>query len=53
MGSEGFLCSMISPDYGGMGGDFHYSVIVLEEIARTNFYGIKHKNRRERNDKNH
>ena len=40
MGQAGFLCTAISPDYGGRGGDFLYSVIVLEEMTRTNHYGL-------------
>jgi acyl-CoA dehydrogenase len=40
MGREGFLCTAISPEYGGLGGDFLFSVIVLEELTRTNHYGL-------------
>jgi alkylation response protein AidB-like acyl-CoA dehydrogenase len=40
MGREGFLCTAISPEYGGLGGDFLYSVIALEELTRTNHYGL-------------
>jgi alkylation response protein AidB-like acyl-CoA dehydrogenase len=40
MGREGFLCTAISPEYGGLGGDFLFSVIALEEMARTNHYGL-------------
>ena len=40
MGQAGFLCTAISPDYGGCGGDFLYSVIALEEMTRTNHYGL-------------
>ena len=40
MGREGFLCTAISPEYGGLGGDFIFSVIVLEEMTRTNHYGL-------------
>jgi alkylation response protein AidB-like acyl-CoA dehydrogenase len=35
MGQGGFLCTDIAPDYGGMGGDFLYSLIVAEEMAGT------------------
>ena len=35
MGQAGFLCTDIAPDYGGMGGDFLYSLIVAEEMTRT------------------
>jgi len=40
MGREGFLCTAVSPEYGGMGGDFLYSVIAIEEMTRTNQYGL-------------
>jgi len=35
MGKAGFLCTSISPEYGGIGGDFLYSFIVAEELSRT------------------
>jgi len=40
MGREGFLCTAVSPEYGGLGGDFLYSVIALEEVAKSNHYGL-------------
>ena len=40
MGRAGFLCTEVSPDYGGIGGDFLYSVIVTEEISRTYQNGL-------------
>lgn len=40
MGREGFLCTAVAPEYGGLGGDFLYSVIALEEVAKTNQYGL-------------
>jgi len=40
MGAEGFLCTDIPPEYGGMGGDFLFSVIVLEELMQTNHSGL-------------
>jgi acyl-CoA dehydrogenase len=40
MGQEGFLCTCVPPEYGGMGGDFLYSVIVTEEMRRTNHSGL-------------
>ena len=40
MGRAGFLSTAIAPEYGGMGGDFLYSVIALEALARTNHYGL-------------
>ncbi len=40
MGKEGFLCTAVSPEYGGAGGDFLYSLIVAEEMAATDFTGL-------------
>lgn len=40
MGQGGFLCPAVSPEYGGMGGDFLYSVIVGEEITQTRITGL-------------
>ena len=40
MGEEGFLCPWVPTEYEGMGGDFLYSVIVSEELARTNHAGL-------------
>ena len=40
MGRAGFLCTAVAPAYGGLGGDFLYSLIALEEVARTNHYGL-------------
>ena len=40
MGCEGFLCTAVAPEFGGLGGDFLYSVIALEEVAKTNHYGL-------------
>lgn len=40
MGQEGFLCPALSSRYGGIGGDFLHSVIVVEEISRTNHSGL-------------
>ena len=36
MGEEKLLCTNLSPKYGGMGGDFLHSVIVLKEFLRAN-----------------
>jgi acyl-CoA dehydrogenase len=35
MGQAGFLCTDIPPEYGGIGGDFLYSLIVAEEMTKT------------------
>jgi len=40
MGKEGFLCYMLKPEYGGINGDLLYSVIVSEEMVRTNQAGL-------------
>lgn len=40
MGKNGFLCTWAGKEYGGRGGDFLYSVIVTEEMARTNHTGL-------------
>jgi acyl-CoA dehydrogenase len=40
MGQAGFLCTDIAPEYGGMGGDFLYSLIVAEEMTATRQTGL-------------
>ena len=40
MGEQGFLCMQVPEAYGGPGCDFLYSVIVTEELARTNQSGL-------------
>jgi acyl-CoA dehydrogenase len=40
MGENGFLCMGVDPKYGGLGGDFRYSVIVAEELAATRQTGL-------------
>ncbi len=40
MGENGFLSTWVPEEYGGAGGDFLYSVIVCEEMAKTNFSGL-------------
>lgn len=40
MGTQGFLAMCVPEEYGGMGADFLYSVVVMEELARTNFSGL-------------
>ncbi|RJP83313.1 MAG: acyl-CoA dehydrogenase [Desulfobacteraceae bacterium] len=40
MGEKGFLCTGISKEYGGPGGDFLYSVIVIEELSRISEAGL-------------
>lgn len=40
MGQEGFLCPCIAKEYGGPGRDFLHSVIIMEEMARSNQSGL-------------
>ncbi len=40
MGDQGFLCMSVPEEYGGLGADFLYSVIVAEELVRTNHTGL-------------
>jgi acyl-CoA dehydrogenase len=40
MGEQGFLCMDVPEAYGGLGADFLYSVILIEELARTNHTGL-------------
>jgi acyl-CoA dehydrogenase len=40
MGEQGFLCMGVPEAYGGLGADFLYSVILMEELARTNHTGL-------------
>lgn len=40
MGQAGFLCMDVSPEYGGIGGDFLYSLIVAEELTKTRQSGL-------------
>ncbi len=40
VGQAGFLCPAAAAEYGGLGGDFRHSVILVEEIMRTNHTGL-------------
>ncbi len=40
MGEQGFLCMSVPEAYGGLGADFLYSVIVTEEMIKTNSSGL-------------
>ncbi|MBU1171514.1 MAG: acyl-CoA dehydrogenase family protein [Proteobacteria bacterium] len=40
MGREGFLCTSVAKEYGGLGGDFIYSAIVCEEMASSMQTGL-------------
>jgi len=34
-GDQGFLCTNVPEEFGGMGGDFLYSALMIEEMARA------------------
>lgn len=38
-GEAGMLCSHLPEEYGGMGADFLYSAVVIEEIGRAGLTG--------------
>jgi acyl-CoA dehydrogenase len=40
LGEQGFLGMCVPEEYGGPGGDFLYSVIMTEEMSRTNHMGL-------------
>ncbi len=40
LGDNGFLCTAVPVEYGGQDADFLYSAILIEEMARANFYGL-------------
>jgi len=40
MGEEKLLCTSVSKEYGGLGGDFLNGVIVTEELVRANHNGL-------------
>jgi len=40
LGDQGFLCMDVSEEYGGLEADFLYSVIMTEEMMRTNHGGF-------------
>ena len=40
LGRNGFLCTSVPVEYGGQEADFLYSAILIEEMARANFYGL-------------
>ena len=40
MGEQGFLCMDVPEEYGGLGADFLYSVIITEELGRTGNTGL-------------
>ncbi len=40
MGREGFLCPSVPQEYGGLGGDYRYALIVSEEMSHTWITGL-------------
>ena len=40
MGEQGFLCMDIPEEYGGVGADFLYSIILTEELVKTGCTGL-------------
>ncbi|WP_290649522.1 acyl-CoA dehydrogenase family protein [Aquisalimonas sp.] len=40
LGENGFLCVDVPEEYGGFGGDFQLSAVVVEEVARMGFGGL-------------
>jgi len=40
LGEQGYLCNSVPAQYGGQGADFLFSAILIEEMARANFYGL-------------
>ena len=39
-GDQGFLCTWLPEEYGGSGVGFEYSIIIIEEMERTNQMGF-------------
>jgi acyl-CoA dehydrogenase len=39
-GANGFLCTDVSAEYGGVGGDFRHEVVLYEELARRGVSGF-------------
>ncbi|HOW57292.1 MAG TPA: acyl-CoA dehydrogenase family protein, partial [Smithellaceae bacterium] len=40
LGDNSFLCTALPTEYGGQSADFLYSAILIEEMAKANFYGL-------------
>ena len=40
LGAQGFLCLWLPEEYGGMGLDFRYSVVIIEELVRGDGFGV-------------
>ena len=41
-GAAGLLCSCVPEEYGGAGGDYGHSAVMIEELARVNEIGRAH-----------
>jgi acyl-CoA dehydrogenase len=41
MGEQGYLCMMVDEKYGGMGADFIYTLVLMEELCRIYTGGIE------------
>ena len=39
-GELGFLCPCLPEEFGGVGADFRYSAVLIEEVARAGLTGI-------------
>ena len=39
-GREGLLCTALSPEWGGAGGDFGHAAVIVEEVARSGVGGL-------------
>ena len=39
-GREGLLCTTLDPEWGGAGGDFGHSAVIVEELARSGVSGL-------------
>ncbi|OIP41274.1 MAG: acyl-CoA dehydrogenase [Deltaproteobacteria bacterium CG23_combo_of_CG06-09_8_20_14_all_51_20] len=40
MGEQGYLCAWLPETFGGLGLDFHFSVIIGEELIRADGFGV-------------
>ncbi|AWX56203.1 acyl-CoA dehydrogenase [Brevibacillus brevis] len=40
MGEQGFLCPQVAPEYGGLGLDFGFNMVLAEELSRVGVGGL-------------
>ncbi|MFG0216515.1 acyl-CoA dehydrogenase family protein, partial [Brevibacillus porteri] len=40
MGKQGFLCPQVAPEYGGLGLDFGFNMVLAEELSRVGVGGL-------------